>query len=200
MRLFWPRTGQSASQDNPWTAERVPNFHRLPPCVEDGHTFAANAGKKALHYSRFAEGLVFADDSGLEVDALRGAPGVKSRRFAGPGATDSDNRAKLLVLLGGVPAAKRAARFVCELAVARAGDLLAQFRAVAEGSILTAPRGEGGFGYDSLFLDPETQKSFAELSAEEKLARSHRGRALRDLLNWLATESAHHAHGAGRSG
>ena len=184
---------------DPWTAERVLNFSRLPPCVEDAGTFAGNARKKALHYSRLSEGLVFADDSGLEVDALRGAPGIKSRRFAGPGATDADNRAKLLVLLGGVPASKRTARFVCELAVARAGDLLVQFRAVAEGSILTAPRGEGGFGYDSLFLDPETQKSFAELSAEEKLARSHRGRALRDLLNWLAANHAHHAQSAGRS-
>ena len=200
VRLFQPQAAPEDPQSDPWTAERVPNFFRLPPCREDAGTFAGNAQKKALHYSRFAKGLVFADDSGLEVDALRGAPGIKSRRFAGPGATDADNRAKLLVLLGGVPAAKRTARFVCELAVAREGDLLVQFRAVAEGSILAAPRGEGGFGYDPLFLDLETQKTFAELSAEEKLARSHRGRALRDLLNWLAMQSAHHAHGAGRSG
>ena len=200
VRLFQPQAAPEDPQSDPWTAERVPNFFRLPPCREDAGTFAGNAGKKALHYSRFAKGLVFADDSGLEVDALRGAPGIKSRRFAGPGATDADNRAKLLVLLGGVPAAKRTARFVCELAVAREGDLLVQFRAVAEGSILAAPRGAGGFGYDPLFLDLETQKTFAELSAEEKLARSHRGRALRDLLNWLAMQSAHHAHGAGRSG
>ena len=200
VRLFQPQAAPEDPQSDPWTAERVPNFFRLPPCREDAGTFAGNAQKKALHYSRFAKGLVFADDSGLEVDALRGAPGIKSRRFAGPGATDADNRAKLLVLLGGVPAAKRTARFVCELAVAREGDLLVQFRAVAEGSILAAPRGAGGFGYDPLFLDLETQKTFAELSAEEKLARSHRGRALRDLLNWLAMQSAHHAHGAGRSG
>jgi len=203
LRLFQPQAApedlQSDPPADPWTAERVLNFSRLPPCAEDARTFAGNAEKKALHYSRLAEGLVFADDSGLEVDALRGAPGIKSRRFAGPGATDADNRAKLLVLLGGVPAAKRTARFVCELAVARAGELLVRFRAVAEGSILTAPCGEGGFGYDALFLDPETRKTFAELSAEEKLARSHRGRALRDLLNWLATHHAHQAHSAGRS-
>jgi XTP/dITP diphosphohydrolase len=200
VRLFQPQAAPEDAQSDLWIAEPVPNFFRLPPCPEDARTFAGNAEKKALHYSRLAKGLVFADDSGLEVDALRGAPGIKSRRFAGPGATDADNRAKLLVLLGGVPAAKRTARFVCELAVAREGDLLVQFRAVAEGSVLTAPRGEGGFGYDPLFLDPETQKTFAEFSAEEKLARSHRGRALRDLLNWLAAQSSQQAQGAGRSG
>jgi XTP/dITP diphosphohydrolase len=198
VRLFQPQAAPEDSPSEPWTAEPVPNFFRLPPCVEDSRTFAGNAGKKALHYSRFAKGLVFADDSGLEVDALRGAPGVKSRRFAGSRATDADNRAKLLVLLDGVPAAKRAARFVCALAVAREGKLVVEFNAVAEGSILTAPRGEGGFGYDSLFLDPDSQKTFAELSAEEKLTRSHRGRALRDLLNWLSRQSSRQTQGAGR--
>lgn len=200
VRLFLPQGETDDPQSEPWTAQPVPNFSRLPSCREDAPTFAGNAEKKALHYSRFVEGFVFADDSGLEVDALRGAPGVKSRRFAGPGATDADNRAKLLVLLGGVPMAKRTARFVCDLAVARAGQLVTHFGAVAEGSILTAPRGEGGFGYDSLFLDPETQKTFAELSSEEKLARSHRGRALRELLDWLAVQPAHHAQGASLSG
>lgn len=200
VRLFQPRAASEDPQGGRWTAEPVPNFFRLPPCPEDARTFAGNAEKKALHYSRLTPGLVLADDSGLVVDALRGAPGIKSRRFAGPGATEADNRAKLLVLLGGVPAVKRIARFVCDLAVAREGDLLVQFHAVAEGSILTAPRGEGGFGYDSLFLDAETQKTFAELSAEQKLGRSHRGRALRDLLGWLAMRSSHHAHDAHRSG
>lgn len=195
VRLFLPQ----GDQEDPWTAESIPNFFRLPHCVEDARTFAGNAEKKALHFSRLTEDLVFSDDSGLEVDALRGAPGIKSRRFAGPGATDADNRAKLLVLLGGVPASKRTARFVCELAVARQGNLIVQFRAVCEGSILMAPRGEGGFGYDPLFLDPETEKTFAELSPEEKLARSHRGRALRELLNWLANQSSL-AQAAGRSG
>ena len=200
VRLFQPQAAPEDPQSDPWTAERVLNFSRLPPCAEDARTFAGNAEKKALHYSRFAEGLVFADDSGLEVDALRGALGIKSRRFAGPGATDADNRAKLLALMGGVPASMRSAQFVCELAVARSGRLLVQFRAAAEGLILTAPRGEGGFGYDSLFLDPETHKTFAELSSEEKLARSHRGRALRDLLQWLATQSSQQAQGAGQGG
>jgi len=182
--------------NDPWTAEPIPNFLRLPPCPEEARTFADNAKGKAVHYSRFAEGLVFADDSGLEVDALRGAPGVKSRRFAGPGATDADNRTKLLVLMGGVPTSMRTAVFVCELAVARRGELLTQFRATAEGRILTAPRGEGGFGYDSLFLDLESEKTFAQLSPEQKLARSHRGRALRALLGWLATQSSQQAQSA----
>ncbi|MGH9786314.1 MAG: non-canonical purine NTP pyrophosphatase, partial [Terriglobia bacterium] len=189
VRLWQPAAAPSEPTEL-WTVEPIPRFTRLPPCEEDALTFAENARKKALHYSRFADGLVLADDSGLEVDALRGAPGIKSRRFAGPVATDADNNAKLLALLGDVPAAKRTARFVCELALARRGELLAQFRGVAEGLILNASRGEGGFGYDPLFLDPQSEKTFAELSPEEKLARSHRGRALRALLDWLATQSA----------
>ena len=187
---------QNDRQNDQWTPEPIPNFFRLPACPEQARTFAGNAKDKALHYSRFAEGLVFADDSGLEVDALRGAPGIKSRRFAGPGATDADNCAKLLVLLGSVPMAKRTARFVCDLAVARAGELLVQFHAVAEGLILTAPRGDGGFGYDPLFLDVESDQTFAELSREQKLARSHRGRALRALLDWFAAHSSQQAQGA----
>ena len=179
-----------------WAVEPMTGYKQLPPCAEDAPTFAGNAQKKALHYSRFADGLVLADDSGLEVDALRGAPGVRSRRFAGPGATDADNNAKLLLLLSGVPIAKRTARFVCELALAQAGELLAQFRGVAEGEILNSPRGSGGFGYDPLFLDPESQQTFAEFKPEEKLARSHRGRASRAMLDWLAAQSSERAMGA----
>ena len=183
---LWQEQSGIAGQ---WVVEPMTGYQQLPPCAEDAPTFAGNAQKKALHYSRFANGLVLADDSGLEVDALRGAPGVRSRRFAGPGATDADNNAKLLLLLSGVPAAKRTARFVCELALAQAGELLAQFRGVGEGVILDSPRGSGGFGYDPLFLDPEGQKTFAEFKPEEKLARSHRGRALRAMLDWMATRS-----------
>lgn len=193
---LWQPSGPSGELKEPWTVEPIPAFSRLPPCAEDRLTFADNARKKALHYSRLTEGFVLADDSGLEVDALRGAPGIKSRRFAGPAATDAENNAKLLTLLGAVPAAKRTARFICELALARRGELLGQFRGVAEGLILSKPRGEGGFGYDPLFLDPETEKTFAALPSEEKLARSHRGRAVRSLLNWLAAQSAQKASGA----
>ncbi len=200
VRLSLPPGAEEDAPSDLWTARPLPDFHRLPPCPEDAPTFDGNAEQKVLHYSRFAEGLMFADDSGLEVDALHGAPGVKSRRFAGPEATGADNRAKLLVLLESVPMPQRTARFVCALAVARGGKLMARFRAVAEGFILTSPRGEGGFGYDSLFLDSETGKTFAELSSEEKLARSHRGRALHELLDWLAPQSSQKAQGATRSG
>ncbi|MBI4460557.1 MAG: non-canonical purine NTP pyrophosphatase [Acidobacteria bacterium] len=172
----------------PLTVDAVPGFATLPLCEEDAGSFAGNAAKKALHYSHLISGVVLADDSGLEVDALEGAPGISSRRFAGPGASDAENNAKLLRQLLGVPPDKRTARFVCELALAREGQLLAQFRGAAEGVILESPRGEGGFGYDPLFLDPEINETFAELSPAQKLERSHRGRALRSLLDWLAEQ------------
>jgi len=193
---LWQQQGKPSQ---PWTVEPIPEIFRLPACPEDAQTYSGNAQKKAIHYSRFTDGSVLADDSGLAVDALRGAPGIKSRRFAGPAATDADNNVKLLGLLSAVPAAKRTARFVCELALAQRGELRAQFRGVAEGLILSEPRGEGGFGYDPLFLDPETGKTFAELLPEEKLARSHRGRAFRALLEWLAAQSpqARGAHAGG---
>lgn len=179
---------KQAGRSLPLAVEAVPGFAALPACEEDAGSFAGNAAKKALHYSSLVAGLVLADDSGLEVEALGGVPGVSSRRFAGPQATDADNNAKLLRQMLGVPIAKRRAQFVCELALAREGKLLAQFRGVAEGILLESPRGEGGFGYDPLFLDPEVGKTFAELSREEKFERSHRGRACRALLDWIAAQ------------
>ena len=181
-RLRAEETGKSF----PWSFELLPGINRLPTCIEDGDSFAANAEKKALHYSRFVRGVALADDSGIEVDALGGAPGVYSARYAGPQAADAENNAKLLEQMQGVPAAKRTARFVCELALAQQGQLLARFRGVAEGILLEAPQGSGGFGYDPLFFDPEINRAFAELTPEEKLRRSHRGKALRALLDWLA--------------
>ncbi len=175
----------------------VPGFASLPPVVEDGDTFEANARKKAEEYSLHVSGeIVVADDSGLEVDALNGAPGVHSARYAAPellGAepheadanTDDDaNNARVLRELKNVPAPKRTARFVCVLAAARDGKTLATFRGTAEGIILEAPRGSNGFGYDPLFYFPQIQKTFAELSAEEKSRYSHRGEAFRRFLNW----------------
>jgi len=176
---------QHLSPRSTWIVEAVPRMDSLPPCVEDGGSFTANAQKKALHYSRLVRGLVMGDDSGLEVDALAGAPGIYSRRFAGGDATDADNNAKLLAQISGLPAASRTAQFVCMLAVARNGEVLAEFRGVVRGIILESPRGTGGFGYDPLFLDPASNKTFAELPAEEKFARSHRGRAMRAMLEWL---------------
>lgn len=164
----------------------LPGFSTLPSCEEDADTFTGNAIKKALHYSQLAPGYILADDSGLEVDFLRGAPGIYSRRFAGSNATDEENNSKLLRELKGVLPPQRTARFVCELALALNQQIIAQFRGAAEGLILESPRGEAGFGYDPLFLDPVTGKTFAELSAEAKLERSHRGRAIQSMLAWLS--------------
>jgi len=175
----------------------IPDFSSLPPVVEDGLTFEANARKKAEQYSRYAPGqIVLADDSGLEVDALNAAPGVHSARYAAPDLhdkqpheadanTDDDaNNARVLRELKNVPPEKRTGRFVCVLAAARDGKVLATFRGTAEGIILDSPRGTNGFGYDPLFYFPQIHKTFAELSAEEKARYSHRGAAFRQFLEW----------------
>ena len=150
----------------------------IPTVIEDGLTFEANAKKKAEHYSKYSEGeLVIADDSGLEVDALHGAPGVRSARYAAdevhapdeaPNSDDEANNARLLRELHGVPDEFRTARFVCVIAVARNGHTLATFHGKAEGIILHPPRGENGFGYDPLFFFPLINKTFAEITAAEK--------------------------------
>lgn len=174
----------------------LPGFASLPGVVEDGATFEDNARKKARHYSRCAPGeLIVADDSGLEVEALAGAPGVHSARFAteaGSGTanfTDTANNARLLAELNGVPDKRRGARFVCILAAACDGGILSTFRGEASGRILHQPRGSGGFGYDPLFFFPELGKTFAELTAVEKAAVSHRGQAFRQFLEWYAGRS-----------
>jgi len=169
----------------PLLIQAVPGMASLPACVEDGLTFEENARKKAEHYSRLASGLLFADDSGLEVQALGGAPGLHSARYAGPGASDARNNDKLLAALRDLEPDRRQARFVCVIALAEAGCVLAVFQGAAEGVILKAPRGSNGFGYDPLFLFPPLGRTFAELSPEEKLQFSHRGRAFRALLSWL---------------
>lgn len=176
----------------------VPGFASLPGVVEDGLTFEANARKKAEEYSRHVPGeMVLADDSGLEIDALAGAPGVHSARYAAPdvqgkppheadaNTDDEANNARVLRELKNVPAERRTGRFVCVLAAARDGTTLGVFRGTAEGIILEAPRGSGGFGYDPLFYFPQIKKTFAELTAEEKSKYSHRGAAFRDFLRWL---------------
>ena len=151
--------------------------------AETGHTFLENALLKARHAAR-ATGLpTLADDSGLEVDALAGAPGVHSARYAGPGADDNANNARLLGALAGVPETQRGARFRCVLVWLSTADSKTPVitEGVWEGRILMAPRGVGGFGYDPLFLDPDSGLSAAELPAAAKNARSHRGRALAAL-------------------
>ncbi len=168
----------------------LPNFIGMPEFVEDAPTFAENAAGKALHYSRFAPGLVIADDSGLVVPALGGAPGVFSARYAGPGASDDDRIRKLLGEMRGKKAADRAGRFVCVTAIAEGGEVLGLFSASAEGEILEAPRGSGGFGYDPVFCFPALGKTYAEISREEKNRYSHRGKAFHKALEYLlATHS-----------
>jgi XTP/dITP diphosphohydrolase len=166
----------------------------IPEVVEDGDTFAGNAAKKAREVSR-ATGLpALADDSGLEVDVLNGAPGVWSARYAGEGAGDRANNEKLLAALAGVPADRRTARFRASLALADVtgplGDELLTADGVCEGVILDAPRGTGGFGYDPLFYAPELGQTFAEAGVGPKGHLSHRARAMRAiaprLLDYLA--------------
>jgi len=163
--------------------EILPGMEQIDAPVEDGETFEENAALKAIYYSRNAPGLLFADDSGLEVDALDGEPGVYSARYAGEGATDALNNALLLRRLES--SHDRRARFVCVIALAEAGKLIRTFRGTVEGEILRAPRGDGGFGYDPLFLYPTFGQTLAEIPADEKFAVSHRGRALRAMLDWM---------------
>jgi XTP/dITP diphosphohydrolase len=172
-----------AAQGKAVELEMLPHFGEVPACTETGATFEENAILKATHYGPYAPSLLFADDSGLEVDALGGAPGVHSARFAGPGATDEANNRLLLEKLRGV--ANRAARFVCVIALVEGARLLATFRGTVEGRILTEPRGQSGFGYDPLFFYPPFDCSFGEASADQKLSVSHRGQALRAMLGAL---------------
>jgi XTP/dITP diphosphohydrolase len=172
----------------------VPGFAAMPEFDETAPTFAENALGKALHYSQlWAEqsgglgenAFVFADDSGLVVPALGGAPGVKSARYAGPTATSIQRNAKLLTELRGKTGDDRAAYFVCVIALVGRRGADAVISARADGSILEAPTGTGGFGYDPVFYFTELQKSFAELTREEKNQHSHRGKAFRRLLNLI---------------
>jgi XTP/dITP diphosphohydrolase len=179
------REFRNAAGERGIEVESEPGFDRLPACIEDGRTFEENARKKALHYSLHTEGLVFADDSGISVDALGGAPGVYSARYSGPEATDASNNAKLLAELERAGARNRAAHYVCIIVLARRGAVLGVFEGRANGTIISAPRGTGGFGYDPYFLFPPLGKTFAELSPAEKFAVSHRGEAFRALLDFL---------------
>ncbi|MEZ0227338.1 MAG: RdgB/HAM1 family non-canonical purine NTP pyrophosphatase [Planctomycetota bacterium] len=157
-------------------------LHALPedaPDVdEDGTTLEENSTKKALEYAAFVKAPVIADETGLFVDALDCAPGIKAARYAGEKATYADNRKTLQMALEGVTAARRGARFRCVIALARPGAVLGTFEGQVEGKIIEAPRGSGTFGYDPLFLVPELGKTLAELAAQEKNSVSHRARAL----------------------
>jgi XTP/dITP diphosphohydrolase len=165
----------------------LPNFEWLPPFNEDAPTFAENASGKALYYSRHTAEIVFADDSGLVVPALGGAPGVQSARYAGPGATNARRIDKLLREMRGKTGSNRAAHFICAIALARQGRALAIVTDRVDGEILESARGTGVFGYDPVFYFPALLETFAELPAEAKNKHSHRGKAFRRLLAHFST-------------
>jgi XTP/dITP diphosphohydrolase len=163
--------------------EPLPGLQSIEPPAETGATFEDNAALKARFYSQFCDGLVLADDSGIEVEALNGEPGVYSARYAGPSATDGDNNHLLLERLGA--SHDRRARFVCIIALARADRLIGAVRGVVEGEIVFEPAGESGFGYDPLFFYPPLGRTFGQLSDAEKFAVSHRGRAFEKALELI---------------
>jgi XTP/dITP diphosphohydrolase len=153
----------------------------LPVVEETGLTFEANAILKAVETSKHFQEHVVADDSGLEVDALHGAPGIYSARYAGEHATDADNVAKLLTELTRCDPARHSARFRCALALAQGGKVVGTFEGVVEGTIVNTPRGSAGFGYDPVFKPRGFERTFAELSSAEKNRISHRAEAIRSL-------------------
>jgi XTP/dITP diphosphohydrolase len=163
----------------------LPNFHNLPVFEESAPTFAENSAGKALHYSPFTSEIVLADDSGLVVPVLGGAPGVLSARYAGPNATSAERATKLLGEMAGKTGQERRARFVCVIAIARQGRALAVVSGAAEGLIANEPRGVYGFGYDPIFCFPDGRRTYAEATAEEKNLASHRGKAFRRLMALL---------------
>jgi XTP/dITP diphosphohydrolase len=171
--------------------ELLPGIENLPVCIEDGSTFEENACRKSLFYCQWTDGMVFADDSGISVDALGSGPGVYSARYAGPEADDGANNQKLLRELAGVPRSSRTAHYACVIALAQHGKILTVVEGRAEGLIQDEPKGTGGFGYDPYFYYPPLNRTFAELSLEEKFEVSHRGEAFRKLLDYLQS------HGSG---
>ncbi len=167
----------------PVEIEPVPDFKSIPECVEDGATFGENAIKKALHYSPYVTGPLFADDSGLVVEALDGAPGIYSARYSGPGATDESNNRLLLEKMHGVT--NRAASFVCLIALVEGRRQRGLYAGRVEGILLDEPRGSAGFGYDPLFYYPPFGCTFGEATEEQKFEVSHRGQAFRSMLAQL---------------
>jgi XTP/dITP diphosphohydrolase len=164
----------------------MPDFAKFPAFEETAPTFAENAAGKALHYSRFTDRVVLADDSGLVVRALHGAPGVRSARYGGQNATDMDRNRKLLREMAGK--ADREARFVCVTALAERGQAIAVVSDFVRGTITEEIRGPAGFGYDPVFFVPELGRTFGESSAEQKDRLSHRGKAFRKILAAIGGE------------
>ena len=182
------REFQMALQDS-FQVESLTDLASIPPCEETGTTFEENAIQKALYYSKHCdrgldqESYLFVDDSGLAVDALGGAPGVYSARFAGPNATDAANNQLLLDRMRGV--SDRSARFVCVVALAESGRLLHTFRGEVEGQLTDAPQGTNGFGYDPLFFYEPFECTFGQAPLKRKIEVSHRARALQSMREYL---------------
>jgi len=173
-----------------WQVKSVADFPDLPEVEETGATFRANASLKARGVSRLVPGYVLADDSGLEVKALDGAPGVYSARYAGLPSDDLKNNEKLLAELASrnfLKPRERAARFVCVLVVALGGDIIRDFTGTCEGTILHEPRGKHGFGYDPLFMPVGHDRTLAELGSEIKNQISHRAKAVDQFIAWSRT-------------
>ena len=185
--------------------EPLPSLNTVAQPVEDGATFADNACIKAVYYSRLApQDFVLAEDSGLAVNELQGAPGVYSARYAAilrdsganhhsthQNSSDEENNRALIAQLERLPPGKHAGKYVCVIALAQNERILNTFSGEAHGELLTTPRGTGGFGYDPLFYFPSLEKSFAELSLEQKRQYSHRGQAFRGFLAWYGQYTGH---------
>lgn len=170
---------------DPFRVEVLPGLESIPVAEETGDTFEENAIQKALYYSKYCDGYLFVDDSGLEVDALGGEPGVRSARYAGPDATDAANNRLVIERMRGIE--DRTARFVCVVALTKAGRLVRTFRATVEGRLLDEPRGANGFGYDPLFFYPPFGCTFGEAPLERKMEVSHRSQALLAMGEYLVT-------------
>ena len=169
--------------DLPIEVETLASYPSIPEPEETGTTFAENATRKALHYAAATDQLTVAEDSGLQINALDGAPGIHSARFNG--ATYPEKFQRIYQQLQERGAAGSSARFVCALALARRGQIIYERRETIEGRIAASPRGTGGFGYDPIFLFPPCGRTLAEMAPDEKAAVSHRGKAFRALLGFL---------------
>ena len=176
---------QVCLQDLPLQILSLEDLPPMGPCEETGTTFMENARSKSEFYSQRWEGLTLAEDSGLEVDQLQGAPGVHSARFSAPQATDEKNILKVLNLLEGIARESRNARFVSTMVVSLQGVVLKEIEAHVSGIITSEPKGRQGFGYDPIFYYPPLHKTFAELHPDEKNRVSHRGKALQKLRYFL---------------
>ena len=193
-RLVLATTNRGKLREIEWLLDGSPfalvgldDWPDVSPPEETGRTFAENARLKALYYARHTGELTVAEDSGLQIDALDGAPGVESARFGGAGSSYAQKFARIYDALRAKNVGTSAARFVCALALARDGDVLFEAQGTVEGSIAPEPKGTGGFGYDPIFFYPPLDCTLGEASPEQKSAVSHRGQAFRKLRTYLAT-------------